>query len=1211
MGVTKVKHSTVDENLLINVYDLLLEHGDEQNAQKILDLYEKFKNGQFVVSFAGHFSAGKSSMINALLETEILPKSPIPTSANIVKITSGDGVARVFFRHEEPIEYKEPYDLDMIKAYCQDKDTISRIELSTSDAIIPRNCSIFDTPGIDAADDADRLMTESSLHLVDMMFYVMDYNHVQSEVNLQFLKNMQAIKIPYYVIINQIDKHDEKELSFTQFEQNIKQTFEQWDVTPRGIFYSSLIDRSAEHNQFPLIKEKLFSIFNADELSEMIRIDEAVEQVVHNHEQYLQQITGEQLAEWSTHDQFTEEDQQKLTTLVEKIEEIEQRPKQIKEAFHHELNQTLKNAYLMPAQLRDLATSFLESQQNDFKVGFFRAKRKTAAEKKKRLRHFFKSLQQSFETNIQWRLRDKLHGVLKQYAILDQEITEQIQNISIDYREEDLLKQLKRGAQLNGNYVLNYTDDVSADIKQRYRQVAQSIWEHIDHHISEELSEKQYDLQQEKNELKQSLRQQKQHDTLQSMLKKKQSALAHVLNDPPVVLDDRRKHMDQQLKITFQPGHLYEEASELHCDSEKATVQTTDETSLDEMTKQPKYSIETVISMIQRTIKTVESLPGFQSMIEDLKEKESRLNHRTYTIALFGAFSAGKSSFSNALIGNEVLPTSPNPTTAVINRILPPTDDYKHGTVVMHMKDERTLVDDLVEITKDFSPQERDAKKLIQWIEEEKIQQSDELDKTYRSFLQAILNGYESSINHLGKKRFIEMDHFEAYITDETKACYIEAMDLYYDCSLTRQGITLVDTPGADSVNARHTNVAFDYIKYADALIYVTYYNHALSRADRDFVMQLGRVKETFELDKMFFIINASDLAENNQELDLVTNYVEDQLLHLGIRFPRIFPLSSKQSLEDKLTNRPLNEQMEKFERSFTSFIEDDLDSLMIESALFEINRTKQSLKSFIETVHLNEQEKDTFKEKLFREQQHLEEIIKAIDPHLFEERIEHRMKRQLHYVVERLSIRFHDFFKDTFNPTTITESSRKAMPQLRRALKKLFNYSSQELLQEIRAVSLRIENYLRELMEEVDADVRKNIQAINTKFIMPSSIQLDLQTPEYDQAFQHLTEKPFEHVLATYKGTKAFFVNQEREQMKEHIYEILLPFIEEYIAEMAVRMKDVYFKQWEEIVLNRQQQLLKEKSLYVDHHVTMMSEQVDTNELHEKYTVLTTMMNE
>lgn len=44
---------------------------------------------EVTIGFTGHFSAGKSSMINALLGETILPSSPIPTSANIVEIRAG------------------------------------------------------------------------------------------------------------------------------------------------------------------------------------------------------------------------------------------------------------------------------------------------------------------------------------------------------------------------------------------------------------------------------------------------------------------------------------------------------------------------------------------------------------------------------------------------------------------------------------------------------------------------------------------------------------------------------------------------------------------------------------------------------------------------------------------------------------------------------------------------------------------------------------------------------------------------------------------------------------------------------------------------------------------------------------------------------------------------------------------------------------------
>src|SRR5699024_5451486 len=153
----------------------MLSNKDNNNAKKIIDLYEKEQKKEYVIVFYGHYTAGKTSMINALLGKEILPKSPIPTSANIVKITSGEGVARIYFHHEEPIEYDEPYDLDTIKEYCKNKDTISKVELSTAEKILPERCAIFDTPGIDAADETDRLITESSLHLIDIMFYVVDY----------------------------------------------------------------------------------------------------------------------------------------------------------------------------------------------------------------------------------------------------------------------------------------------------------------------------------------------------------------------------------------------------------------------------------------------------------------------------------------------------------------------------------------------------------------------------------------------------------------------------------------------------------------------------------------------------------------------------------------------------------------------------------------------------------------------------------------------------------------------------------------------------------------------------------------------------------------------------------------------------------------------------------------------------------------------------
>src|SRR5690625_7088250 len=93
----------------------------------------------------------------------------------------------------------------------------------------------------------------------------------------------------------------------------------------------------------------------------------------------------------------------------------------------------------------------------------------------------------------------------------------------------------------------------------------------------------------------------------------------------------------------------------------------------------------------------------------------------------------------------------------------------------------------------------------------------------------------------------------------------------------------------------------------------------------------------------MFFIVNASDLAENKNDLNMVLDYVKSQLLELGIRFPKVYPVSSKLSLEEKENGLSLNKEMSHFENKFYQFIEQDLAQLTIDSRSEEHTSELQS----------------------------------------------------------------------------------------------------------------------------------------------------------------------------------------------------------------------------------------------------------------------------
>lgn len=121
----------------------------------------------------------------------------------------------------------------------------------------------------------------------------------------------------------------------------------------------------------------------------------------------------------------------------------------------------------------------------------------------------------------------------------------------------------------------------------------------------------------------------------------------------------------------------------------------------------------------------------------------------------------------------------------------------------------------------------------------------------------------------------------------------MKEIELYLDSPWARRGIVFVDTPGADSQFNRHSEVQFGYMRDADAVLFVTYYNHAFTEADRELVIQLGRVQGTGD-HEMFFLVNASDLATDDEERDAVTSYVSQQLTALGVRRPSVLPISSR-----------------------------------------------------------------------------------------------------------------------------------------------------------------------------------------------------------------------------------------------------------------------------------------------------------------------------
>lgn len=1190
----QIKHT------LIDLYAYMREQNDVENSRKILELYEKYEKEEFIISFAGHFSAGKSSMINALLEMDVLPKSPIPTSANIVKLTSGGGYARMYFHEQEPVQYNEPYDMDLVRSYCKDKQSIHTIEINTSSQALPPHTAVFDTPGIDAADDADRLMTEGSLHIADVLFYVMDYNHVQSEVNLTFLHQLNEKKIPYYIIINQIDKHDEQEIEFSVFNDHIEHTFAQWDIQPEKLFYTSLTNNHAPHNMFPDVKEVIQELFTHEQQINR-SIKRSIKEVVGHHKHFLSSEYENQTAAFESLE-HNEKEADEYHLLQKERGKYETEQKTFYNELFKEVNQTVKNAQIMPFAMREHARLYLESIQPQFKVGLFGSRKKTEQEQSHRKELFNKELTSTIESAIQWSLRDKIKSLCESYDIPHTLVDPLLSNISVDNTEQIIEDCVSRGAQMSGEYVLNYTKDVHSEINTMFRKKVRDLWNDLKTYFTEHIQVIDEKIQTNQHTFSQAVTQQEELEAMRLKYDENVNEMNRMLDAPTYDLAVEND-MHQQIEELFHSYTVLEAKDAIHLENDGASIPTEDIIE-QPLSEKKHFEIDETIQAIEETIASIEDIPGFSTYIEDLLDKKDRLQNRTLTVALFGAFSAGKSSFANALLGDTVLPSSPNPTTAVITKIAPVDVENKHGKVVISLKDKEEILRDVKEMTKEQYPPDTSLEELLAWIVDEDIIHNESIDQMYRAYIHAMVDGYTYMKDNIGRTEIIDLQRFTTYATDETKACYIKEINVHYDCSITQKGITLVDTPGADSVNARHTNVSFEYIKEADAILYVTYYNHALSRADKDFLMQLGRVKESFELDKMFFIINAADLATDEQELRLVYDYVEEQLMLLGIRFPAVFPISSKEVLEKSEENESNMEQFNAFLHTFFSFLDTELPSLTMESAYVDMQRSLQALEGYIDYAQLDGAEKENRAQQLRTFEQDMYQVIEQRTTDAYEEQISNRIERQLFYVVERIGIRFHDFFKETFNPTTITEPGKKGQEQMFVSANALLRYSGYEFLQEIRAIALRVESEVKKQLFAHYEETKEALQQIEKSFLLPIIEEQSIDTPDFQEPFASLTYKVFQSDLK-YHGTKAFFVQNEKDAIRERVYIALEPYIESYIEKMQEQMLTSYMNQWNRLSQKNDETYRKQIESYIEQQQQMLHEVVDIELLKAKRNIL------
>jgi GTPase Era involved in 16S rRNA processing len=1109
---------------------------EQEEAEQLGELFLKTANEEYAVAFCGHFSAGKSSLINLLSNTGILPASPIPTSANIVKMKKGTPKAVVHLKNKEVVTFSFPYEIEEIKELCKDNTLVSAIEIFYESDNSEANISFYDTPGIDSTDPAHKEATENVVYLADLIFYVMDYNHILSETNIDFIKDLKGKGKSVRLIVNQIDKHRDEELSFTEFKSKVFDAFKPYGVKNEHIFFTSTREPSFKHNDLPALTAYLKKI---EMNKERLLVESTNRQLQHFVTEYMNKREIEIVDLESINNRLVEMNRDK-SLLETKTKEINERVVKREESIKNGFLKIIDSAQLMPFETREKAALFIDSAKSGFKVGLFFSKQKTELEKNNRKASLTIKLQESIDSQLNWhasslisQLQKDFNGKLPEWE-------------DITIGEEILSSFVQPGLSSEGQGLLNYCESVSGYIKKMARKQVSHILA-----SSESLLNAEKDgFAQEVFNKEKSYEQTADHLEIERekslVWNEQKKILLDIVSSEPErqfsVEEYQKKYRSRykQISLVEFKDRLKRNSTEKQFHSDNYPAASFNENLV------MRGSIDQEARRLNDTASIVKHLTDLNHLSEEMNDLSERLQNRSFTMVLFGAFSAGKSSFANALFGKRILPTSPNPTTATINEIRKPDQEHAHGTVLVEMKTEEEIIAEINAI----KPSGDDTLEVIIKKAAEEIDSMTEESQV--KHLESYIHGYSWARNYIHKTITADLTEIEKYAAMESNACFVKKITVFYSCPLTDKGLVLVDTPGANSIHSRHTEVAFEYMKHADVILYVTYFNHAFSHADREFLIQLGRIKDTFSSDKMFFAINAADLAESEDDKKVVLDHVKSNLQAFGIRNPRLFPVSSMNELVESKSS---TSGFSQFSEALYQYVENDLEDAMIQSSKALLNHTKKLINNLIsETTTRLEEEEEYLKKVTFREQSLLKECSMKITLPVKDMNVE--LKELLFYIKQRVMIRYHDFFKETIHPSAVQSKS-----DLVEAMYILISKLEHDLDQEYRACSLRMDKWIQNCKTEKETSFLK----------AAAKAQVELQTSgDMDEVYEtpvmpNKLESPVEHLQkkwsSLYKSPKQFFEQGGAIELKNDFEKIVDAKIEQWLASATCVLEDNYLR--------------------------------------------------
>ena len=1067
----------------------------------INQVIKKVYLNQFTASFVGHFSAGKSTLINLLLEQNILPSSPVPTTSNtaVVSVAEEPGII-ANLPHQQYTKLKT---YDDVKQMNRQNVDVESVEINFPSNKFNNGFTLQDTPGVDSNVATHQSSTEQFMYTSNILFYTVDYNHVQSALNFKFMRRINEVGIPIVFVINQIDKHNEDEISFDTFKSRVEKSIKDWDIELTDTYYVSKFEHP--ENQINELSDYLVQMDNHRESVEDY-VNRTIDFITEAQLAYIQKEIQDIL---DTLD-IEEEDFEQAYMKFQQNQEVSEEAQLLNDSdkllnyLKQKRKDILDNAYIMTHDMREQLRSYLESKSEDFKVGgLFNKKKKKEEEQEQRLNQATDALQDKVNQQIRQPLREDMSFLTR--FINDSEVNNQILNQDYLIKPSLISDLYQPQTSISNTYVLTFSDEVVKALNKHIEHESNPIFKDAVNHAQAS------ELTTEDNEDKQE------YEKFIELKNLRESLTTHNYQHYYIHLDDSLDKLIGRTEANFE---LKEENSTAYHHKHEQVNHDEAETA---------NQVD-----IQNALQVVEDVPLFDRTKKDIKDTMHRLNNQITKIGVFGTFSAGKSSLINALLGGQYLVSSPNPTTAATTEL-----SYGEESQIT-LKSSEQLLDEVNNVLEYYNAS---YDSLESFINSDLKKLKTQLEKNQLAFIDAIEKHYDMYLDMLneGEVHTVSQEDVKKWSAEDEYATFVKTVHLNLPLEWLK-GKIIVDSLGLHSNNQRHTNETEQILTSSDLILYVSYFNHSFTDNDKAFIEHMKTMNQLNENQAFKMVINAVDLAENEDDLNAVRDYVADALGQVNLH-SEIFSVSSRKSLKEG------DQGIDQLRDSIQRFADVESKTILEQQMVHQIQQMNDSYKEMIQEFHNNKEQIQARQEKLLniKDQDRLNsQLINTTSQHTNNE-----VDEQIYHLNNRLNLQLLDEVKSVYNSQMTQNSDFNEEKKI--STKTYLDQIHQRLYLEQSLITERIKKYFNSQLEEQIAPIIKKLNHIHVLV----KAQFDVEPDVKETPFLKIDLNDMIAALPKQLTKRKILNPNSQRDIQEQIANVTLELLQDGLSELKQELND------------------------------------------------------